>query len=394
MSKPKLSLITTHYDMPFEIVEPLLYTIAAQQRIDFSDYEFVFVEDKPGHENWNERIRKLLPDTLNVIYVPALKYNTGVADSRQRGIDASSGIYFTIMDSDDYLYSTLVWRLFEQEIFVKNPPIGYTSWYHESIQGNTAMYHIQEAPCVVWCFGNYFQRKFVDKEKLRFFKGQRAGDDSGFNQLALSFTDEKKVVIVPMPTVVWADNRDSIAHNRLNEFEITCTPDHMRSWSYVAWSKYLRGNKQAAAVEMLNKIMMCYFAMYSPGMRKPEIGNNITAQDWEQKTKEMCAHIYRAFKTELNQLTEEEEAAIFKQAAMQMTYIPHITWQDWKKEIMSIPAVPKFDISWSHVWTSNGAAQGTSRTCFIDFSGDFDNNTGRYIGNPKKGGNENERRKK
>jgi len=397
MNMIKLTLITTHYDADEKIVAPFLKTVAAQQRIDWRDYEVVFVEDDPNVDfpAWDALLHEALPvdEGVTIKHLKPLAVNTGVADARQRGIDAARGAYFTIMDSDDYLYSTLVFRLFEQECYDLRDKVDimWTDFWHEhTVDGKLAYTPQGVQRSMIWCFGNYFRRAWVKDQKLRFFSGQRAGDDSGFNQLALSFVEQERLKLVDMQTVVWADNKKSIAHNDVNQFHLSCNPDHMRSWMYVAHSKMLRtqslDQKKAIGADVLGKIMACFFAMWHADLvNKDSVGTVIPVEEWRRNTEEMCAFVYANFKECIELLSREEESELERMArAGSQVFTPDVTWHEWKRRIQDAPPpIAKYDISWSHVWTQNKAGQGTLTPCYIDFKRDFGPD-GRYKGGRKK----------
>ena len=89
-----ISIIITAYNAE-KTIERCLNSILENE---YNDYEIILVND--GSKDKTEKIVELFA-TDKIKYFS--KKNTGVADSRNYGIEKAKGEYITFVDSDDYV---------------------------------------------------------------------------------------------------------------------------------------------------------------------------------------------------------------------------------------------------------------------------------------------------
>lgn len=108
---PELSVIMTTYNEKASFLERCVGSILDQT---YKNFEFIVVIE-PDEEN--ERFLMNLASLDSRIRIIKNKIKSGIAESRNRAITASTGEYIALMDSDDYCDKT---RLEKQLSFLKN----------------------------------------------------------------------------------------------------------------------------------------------------------------------------------------------------------------------------------------------------------------------------------
>lgn len=98
MTKKELSVILTTYNRK-TLLRKAIHSVLGQT---FSDFELIIVDD--GSTDGTREYLQTLTDETN-IRVLFNEYNLGVAESRNRGIQAAAGEWIVFVDDDDTMYS-------------------------------------------------------------------------------------------------------------------------------------------------------------------------------------------------------------------------------------------------------------------------------------------------
>ena len=106
MSKRKLDILIPQYKETYEIIKPLLDSIALQQNVDLvNDVGVIIVNDGSNVKLSEEKLRAQYPFFLK--YVEA--EHRGVSATRNRALDESDADYVMFCDADDMFYN--LWRM-------------------------------------------------------------------------------------------------------------------------------------------------------------------------------------------------------------------------------------------------------------------------------------------
>ena len=97
---PKISIIIPVYNAE-KTIKKCLNSILDQS---YTDYEIILVNDGSKDKS-EEIILEYKKSNSKIRYIP--KKNSGVADSRNVGIQNATGDYIIFVDSDDYVKSTI-----------------------------------------------------------------------------------------------------------------------------------------------------------------------------------------------------------------------------------------------------------------------------------------------
>jgi glycosyltransferase involved in cell wall biosynthesis len=98
---PKVSILIPIYNVS-AYIEKCAHSLFKQT---FSDIEYVFVNDATPDDSIEKLINviNLYPDRKNQVKIIQHPVNKGLAVARNSAIDASSGDYIAVVDSDDYI---------------------------------------------------------------------------------------------------------------------------------------------------------------------------------------------------------------------------------------------------------------------------------------------------
>lgn len=182
-----LSVIIPYYtETPGELLLPLA-NIAGQAGVDLKKIECVLVNDGNHNKMPEEFLSLFKPLTVRCIYMDK---NKGPGGARQTGIDNALGEYVLFCDADDTLHDMLVLKTFLDEIEKNHPDIVYTSIIIEKLdQSTNKLIHPVHERMLHLMHGKAYRRKYLQDKDIRFHKTLRIYEDTYFNGLAFSCTE-------------------------------------------------------------------------------------------------------------------------------------------------------------------------------------------------------------
>lgn len=110
--RPKVSVLVPIYNVS-NYIERCAHSLFQQT---FEDIEYVFVNDATPDDSV-EKLKKILeqyPNRQNQVKLLHHKENKGLASTRITALEASSGNYISIVDSDDYIELNMIELLYEK----------------------------------------------------------------------------------------------------------------------------------------------------------------------------------------------------------------------------------------------------------------------------------------
>lgn len=122
MENIKLSIIVPVYNAGNKLEECVNSIISS----NFQDFELIIIND--GSTDSTPTICNELENNYNCIKVIHQK-NSGVSSARNRGLDNAQGKYITFIDSDDYISSDLLNKMYNNIRKYNTDLVAYNSYY-------------------------------------------------------------------------------------------------------------------------------------------------------------------------------------------------------------------------------------------------------------------------
>lgn len=183
-----------------------LYSVAMQSIIN--ETEIVVVNDA-DNVNYADILAKF--DDLNIVYVQR-KQNGGCAASRNTGIKNAKNSFITFLDSDDNFVSPLSLEIMYNRIVAEKADVLVSAFESEMrFKNGVAIKQMKNA--VTWCHGKVYRKQYLLDNNIFFDEGLRINEDCLFHQLL--FDSGAKVAEIPMVTLMWRDNPNSVTHENL-----------------------------------------------------------------------------------------------------------------------------------------------------------------------------------
>ena len=189
-----------------DTVAATLHSIAMQSIIN--ETEIVIVNDFDGID-YSDILAKF--DNLNIVYVQR-KQNGGCAASRNTGIKNAKNSFITFLDSDDNFVSPLSLEIMYNRIVAEKADVLVSTFESEMrFKNGVAIKQMKNA--VTWCHGKVYRKQYLLDNNIFFDERLRINEDCLFHQLL--FDSGAKVAEIPMVTLMWRDNPNSVTHENL-----------------------------------------------------------------------------------------------------------------------------------------------------------------------------------
>jgi len=174
-----------------------------------------------------DEIEKEFSDKLHLNIIMN-KENRGPGYSRQMGINNTTCEYLIFLDSDDMLFPYAV-ELLSREAQKNNADIVTSPFIQHE---HTSNYDIKDTDDnIVWVHGKIYKREFLVENNIT-FPYLMSNEDAAFNTYAFNMT--KNIYKIPIPTMVWIDNKDSITRSDSN-FYVKCLSGWIigQTWAFI-----------------------------------------------------------------------------------------------------------------------------------------------------------------
>lgn len=189
-----------------DTIAATLHSIAMQSIIN--ETEIVIVNDFDGID-YSDILAKF--DDLNIVYVQR-KQNGGCAASRNTGIKNAKNSFITFLDSDDNFVSPLSLEIMYNRIVAEKADVLVSTFESEMrFKNGVAIKQMKNA--VTWCHGKVYRKQYLLDNNIFFDERLRINEDCLFHQLL--FDSGAKVAEIPMVTLMWRDNPNSVTHENL-----------------------------------------------------------------------------------------------------------------------------------------------------------------------------------
>lgn len=258
---PKLDLIVTHYNEPWETGQKLFDMLTLQRGVNFADVGIIVVQDGPdGALPWAE-ILKDFPIQAKLVN---LKHG-GVSRARNAGIEASDAEWVMFCDFDDMFTGVHSLRKF---IEAMTPDADMIYSHIQGEQENDHRYRLEMyADNDTFIHGKMFRRQFLIDSHLRFEPDVHFSEDTLFCNVLkmLLHPSRRKEIPEILYTHCWREG--SVCRNYENNFHNAVST--FRARKALIREYHDRNKMKNFTANVLKTAFDYYYAITSGGYPNP-----------------------------------------------------------------------------------------------------------------------------
>lgn len=320
----KLQILVPQYKETFEVIKPLLDSIAIQQSIDFDEIGVIICND--GSNTFlNEKDLKNYPFKIDYYKCK----HQGVSATRNACLDKAKADYVMFCDADDMFFNACgLWIIFRE---IENGGFdGLVSVFTEETRfaGTDEIIYINREQDSTFVHGKIYNRKYLTRNKIRWNDSLTIHEDSYFNCLAQRLSPNIKYC--PTPFYLWKWRDDSVC--RHDPKYILKTYNNMLESNTALVKEFQRRSRLEDA--QFFTCMMIYDAYYT--MNKDEWVNQEN-KEYRDATEKRFKKYYEDFKFLFDMTPEEAKSQIIvnikNRFFQEGLFMETITFDDWIKHI-------------------------------------------------------------
>ena len=331
----KLQILIPRYNEPFEVMKPMLDSLAVQQNVDFDELGVIITNDG-DKDVLDEKVFEPYPFKIEY-YVNEHK---GVSATRNACLDKAKADYVMFCDCDDMFYSvTGLWTIFNEienggfetfiSVFVEEGRHPDSKEVYYLFRGDPNNGGIDST----FVHGKVHNRKFLLRNKIRWNDSLTIHEDSFFNCLCQRLADPNKAKFCPMPFYLWKWNDNSVC--RHDPKYILKTYNNMLDSNTALVSEFQkRGRLQDAQFYSVSMIFDAYYTM-----NKDEWINQEN-KEYRDNTEKRFKNYYLQFKVFFDTCPEQTKNLIIQGIRTRMfgegLGLEKITFDQWIKHIESL----------------------------------------------------------
>ena len=294
----KLEILIPHYKETFDILKPMLDSLAIQQNIDFSELRVIIAEDANSE-----------PITLKGEYPFEIKTvfakKPGVSAARNAALDAATADYVMFCDADDMFYNACgLWIIFRE---INNGGFdSLTSAFVEEtrIPETKEVFYLNHDTDSTFVHGKVHRREYLIKNHIRWNEELKIHEDSFFNIQCQELSNNVKYC--PTPFYLWKWRDDSVCRHD-PKYVLKTYKDLIKSNDALIDEFIKRGLLNKAAAFTAFMIFDGYYTMNKPEWINQE---NKTYRDM---TEQEFSRYYKKRKDLWNNLTTQDKMIISNQ---------------------------------------------------------------------------------
>lgn len=347
----KLEILVPHYHEKADVVKPLLDSIALQQNVDFNEIGVIICHDgkdpqysiyrKEPKEDESPEFEFYDDYAIGGDYSLFGEYpfkikqirqeHKGVSAARNACLDASTAEYVMFCDIDDMFFNSCgLWILFREmkegfdslvSVFLeetRDPSTGDVIYINHEMDGT-------------FVHGKVHRRKYLITNKIRFDDNLTIHEDSYFNILCQSLSDQVKYCVTPFYLWKWRD--ESVC--RHDPKYILKTFNNMLDSNDALIDQFLkRGMRDKAAFYVGVMIFNSYYTM-----NKPE-WINVENAEYRNNVDKRFSQYYNKYRILWDSIPDADKMQISNgtrsRIVMEGMQMETITISEWLKKMESI----------------------------------------------------------
>lgn len=322
----KLQILVPQYDETNEIIKPLLDSIAIQQNVNMSDIGVIICND--GSNTF------LTKDFLQS-YPYKIEYykepHRGVSATRNACLDRATADYVMFCDADDMFCNVCAFWVILREA-KKNFDSMTAVFVEETRQGeDKTVEYINHTMDSTFVHGKVHRLEYLKKYKIRFNDALTIHEDSYFNILCQSLSDN--VIYCPTPFYLWRWRDNSVCRHD-SKYILKTYNNMLDSNEALVTELRDRGKEQKALFFTVTIIFDSYYLMNKPEWLDQE------NQEYRNNTEKRFAQYFAKHKKDWESIPINDKMLISNavrsrhiQEGMRMEAI---TIDDWLKHIETL----------------------------------------------------------
>ena len=252
----KLQILIPQYNETDSIIKPMLDSIAIQQNIDFSEVGVIICNDG-SDTHLSESLLQSYPYEIQYHLCP----HQGVSATRNACLDRATADYVMFCDADDMFGSVYgLWMMF-REMNGEGFDSMVSAFLEEGRLPDGSVIYTTHADDCVFVHGKIHRRQYLIDQQIRWNPRLTIHEDSFFNILCRSLSDNVKYC--PTPFYLWKWRDDSVC--RHDPKYILKTYNNLLDSCDALCDEFVkRGLADKAAAQVASIVFDAYYMMNKP----------------------------------------------------------------------------------------------------------------------------------
>lgn len=193
-------------------------------------------------------------------------YNCCPGNTRQAGVDASSGDWLVFADHDDAFCMGAFQKVFSVIRKEKEKPLFVVTDFDEVEPGTDRVLR-HNVKAYGWTHGKFYSREFWEKHNLHYKKDLKSHEDiylSSMAQCAL-WEEKRSALYIPFTTYKWTAHPSSVSRRESKPFIMTHLAEYIESTGWV-YTDFFRRNRDRVFGEYHMVVVILYLYFYHMGL--------------------------------------------------------------------------------------------------------------------------------
>lgn len=261
----KLQILVPHYNESASVIKPLLDSVAMQQAVDLREVGVVICHDGNETEDFwfsdyvidDETCLPHYPFDIEQVRIP----HRGVSAARNAALDAATADYVMFCDADDMFFNACgLWVIFrEMASGFDSMTSEFVEEKYLSEQDKTVF--ISKERDSTFVHGKVHRRAYLAENNIRWNESLTVHEDSYFNILCQSLSENVKYCTVPFYLWKWRD--DSICRHD-PKYILKTYHQMLDSNDALVCELLRRGKPEDAEFYAVSMIFDSYYTMNKP----------------------------------------------------------------------------------------------------------------------------------
>lgn len=321
----KLQILIPQYDEGEEVVRNLLDSVKMQQGIDLSQVGAIIVNDGHPESALSQSFLKSYPFEIQY----HMEAHRGVSGTRNSCLDHATADYVMFCDADD-----MFWSLVGLNIMFAEMDKGFDALitkFYEELHRDGKMWFVERSNDRTFVHGKFYRRQYLVDRNIRFNDSLTVHEDSYFNVLAATLSDDPDGVrYSDVPVYLWKWRDSSVCRHDPLYMQKTYR-NYLDSVTALLDELISRGKPQLANQFVCQTMFDTYYLMNKPEWLEQENqtyrrDTELRFRDFHHRFGEIFDHMESGYKMTIS---NQVRSAKVREGMLMET----LTFPQWLKEI-------------------------------------------------------------